>query len=317
MLQPYNDLTRSGSASVSVPLIELDRVAKNFAGRQVLYEVSLALKHGQALALVGRNGSGKSTLLSLLAGLIRPTKGRIIRSKERPVTGYAPEVFPGLKCSPDQYLTSMGRIGGLREAELAPRITRLLEAFHLEPFRASPMAGFSKGMLQKVNLIQSLLQDPELLLLDEPLSGLDLPAQHTLIELLLSQKRSGTAIVFSVHETIMVESLADHVLVLQAGKTAMTMANTGEQLSNASTFIICSNLSQEQQSVLQGMPGCLSLETVSYDGTACTGLTVESTCSDHLLRYVLNAGASVISVEPRRSLSSLREWMNPKRSERG
>lgn len=302
------------SNSLSVPLIELERVTKSFGGRRVLHEVSLTLEHRAALALIGRNGSGKSTLLSVFAGLVQPTHGRIVRSKDKLVIGYAPEAFPGLKFTPEQYLTSMGRIGGLPQEELGPRITKLLEVFHLEPFRFSPMAGFSKGMLQKVNLIQSLLQGPELLLLDEPLSGLDIPAQHSLIELLLEQKQSGTTLIFSVHETLTVEALADSVLVLQAGKTVMKIANKEGLLTKPSTYITCSNLPQEQQSLFTAMPGYISAGAVECHeyGPACTGLTVESSCTDQWLRCVLDAGASVISVEPRSSLSGLREWMDPK-----
>lgn len=309
----FRSISEHRLTDCSGPLIELTRATKVYGGRPVLREVSLAVESGTALALIGRNGSGKSTLLSILAGLTQLTSGAIERSKGTISIGYAPEAFPGLKFSAEQYLRSMGRIGGMPEAGLKERITALLEAFHLEQFRTYPMTSYSKGMLQKVNLIQSLLPKPELLLLDEPMSGLDLPAQHTLIELLQELKQGGTAMVFSVHEPLCVETLADGVHVLQAGQTVMKVSETADLQDKPSTYIMCTAIAPQQKSALAEMPGVICIEAVRDEyGMECSGLTVEREWTDQCLRYVLDAGGSVISVERRRGLSGLMQWMDPK-----
>lgn len=202
-------------------LITLSGVTKIYGRRAVLNEVSLSVEEGTATALIGRNGSGKSTLLAVMAGLLKLSSGVLRQSPPRLRIGYAPEAFTGTKLPAEQYLRHMGRISGIPPAPLERQITELLEAFHLQPFRKEPVVSFSKGMLQKVNLIQSLLGEPQLLLLDEPLSGLDLPAQYTLIDRLQELKRKGTALVLSVHEPLCVEALEAGVHVLQAGRTVM------------------------------------------------------------------------------------------------
>lgn len=299
----------------SLPLIELIRATKLYAGRPVLSEVSLLVKSGTATALIGRNGSGKSTLLSILAGLIGISSGTMVRSGQRFATRYAPEAFPGLKFTAEQYLHNMGRLGGLSSAEVNERMTALLQAFHLTEFRSQSMTGFSKGMLQKVNLIQSLLTRPQLLLLDEPLSGLDLPAQHTLISLLLEMKRSGTALVFSVHEPQMVEALADSVHVLQAGRIVKTIHGPENLRMTPATYIVYKGVSGDVSAVISDLPGFISMQSnLNHAAGECTGVTVSAAASDQCLRLILGAGGSVVSVEPRggSSVGGLEQWMDPK-----
>ncbi|MHA6529080.1 ATP-binding cassette domain-containing protein [Paenibacillus sp. BAC0078] len=300
------------------PLIELIRATKLYAGRPVLSEISLIVMPGTATALIGRNGSGKSTLLSILAGLIGLSSGTAVRSERRLTVGYAPEAFPGLKFSAEQYLLSMGRLCGLPSSEVKVRMTALLQAFHLTEFRSQSMSGFSKGMLQKVNLIQSLLTRPQLLLLDEPLSGLDLPAQHTLINLLLELKRNGTALVFSVHEPQMVEALADSVHVLQAGRTVKTIQGRENLRMTPATYIVYKGVSDEGSVAISCLPGIISIQSgINHAAEECTGVTVSTSASDECLRLILGAGGSVVSVEPRggSSVGGLEQWMDPKAAE--
>lgn len=289
-------------------LIELDRGTKIYGGRTVLKEVSLSVERGVATALIGRNGSGKSTLLAILAGLIKLSSGRWVYRSRALRIGYSPEAFPPLKLSPDQYLHSMGRIAGVSTQEL-----KLLEAFHLEAFRGEPMAGFSKGMLQKVNLIQSLVTQPELLLLDEPMSGLDLPSQHTLIEILREQKKRGAAILFSAHEPLSVEALADHVHVLQAGSTVMRINGQENLMTEPHTYIVCTGFAPFDEKTMTLLPGYISSETVQGPpGKWALGIKVANGTTDSCLLELLRAGRSVLSVETRNGLGALEQWMDPK-----
>lgn len=295
-------------------LISLTGATKIYEGRAVLNEVSLTIGTGSATALIGRNGSGKSTLLAVLAGLLQLSSGILRRSHPKLRIGYAPEAFTGMKLPAEQYLRHMGRLSGVPPAELERQITELLEAFHLQPFRKQPVISYSKGMLQKVNLIQSLLGEPELLLLDEPLSGLDLPAQHILIDRLQELKRKGTALVFSVHEPLCVEALEAGVHVLQAGRTHM-ITSADKLREKSSSCLVCTPLEDNEQQIITGMPGFIAAQSVHTTLAGnCTEWTVDTAYADDFLRYILQHGGSVISVEHRSGRNRLEEWMDPKRS---
>ncbi|WP_052770147.1 ATP-binding cassette domain-containing protein [Paenibacillus sp. IHB B 3415] len=296
------------------PLITLTRGAKRYGGRPVLHEISMIVRPGTATALIGRNGSGKSTLLSILAGLLRLSSGELTYGRQGLTTGYAPEAFPGLKLTAEDYLHDMGRIAGLSRAAAVSRVSELLDIFKLGASRSHPLAGFSKGMLQKVNLIQSLLIRPQLLLLDEPMSGLDLPAQHTLTELLQELKSEGTALVFSVHEPQTVEALADAVYVLQEGRIIRTIHGAENLRAVPSVHIVYTDLPPVEQQAVKALPGVLHMLPPVPDsaGAACTGLTVDQKMSDTCLQQILAAGGSIVSVERLGGLSGITEWMDPK-----
>ncbi|GGF64356.1 ABC transporter ATP-binding protein [Paenibacillus albidus] len=282
-----------------MPLVEVNSIGKCYGKRQVLDGICMRVERGAATALIGRNGSGKSTLLSILAGLIQPTSGQVIYEDPKVTIGYAPEIFPGLKFTPEQYLQSIGRISGLEPLELKRRIGELMERFHLAAYRSHPMPSFSKGMLQKVNLMQSLLMQPKLLLLDEPLSGLDQPAQQQLMELLLERKREGAAIVFTVHEEQMAQALADKIHMLQGGRTVNQITGKEPWQLQRSAYIVCSGLTKGQQLSLASRPGFLSWKEVTEEfGPEHTGFTVKRSVSDDFLREVLGSGGSILSVEP-------------------
>lgn len=295
----------------TLPLVRLNQITKTYAGRSVLEEMSMDVKCGTVTALVGRNGSGKSTLLSILAGLINTSSGIVSRSYSDMVVGYAPETFPAIKLSPDQYLRSMGRISGLAPGKIESGIAELLSTFHLENFRTESMVSFYKGMLQKINLIQSLLTQPALLLLDEPMSGLDLPAMHKLVDLLLTLKQKGTAIVFSVHEMQWVEELADQVHVLQSGKIVTTLKGSENLRVKPTTYIMCTGVSSHEQQRFEDTPGFISFNHDHEFDKEYLGVMVESSTSDEFLRQILSVGGSIHSVEPRGGNNGLEQWMNP------
>lgn len=296
----------------TLPLFTLTNGSKRYGGRPVLNEISMTARPGTATALIGRNGSGKSTLLSILARLLKLSSGELRFHDLRMTTGYAPEAFPGLKLTAEDYLHAMGRMAGLPEGALRSRVSGLLQRFGLEAFRSRPMAGYSKGMLQKVNLIQSVLVRPQLLLLDEPMSGLDLPAQDTLIAMLQELKQEGTALVFSVHEPQIIEALGDEVLVMQEGQVIRTIRGPEHLRSAPGMNIICNGLPEAAEQALKALPGVNSLEQAQDSaGKVCTELNVEQRMSDFCLQQILAAGGSIAAVKPLGGLSDLSEWMDP------
>jgi ABC-type multidrug transport system, ATPase component len=197
-------------------LIELRNVGKWYAaGRPVVQQIDLAVRRGQGLAIRGRNGSGKTTLLKLIAGISRPSAGAIRRAPGLTV-GYAPEQFPRVRFRAEDYLMHLGRIRRIPQPELARRIGELTDLFQLHA--AGPIIHFSKGMAQKVNLMQAVLARPDVLILDEPLSGLDADSQKDFVRLLLRFKEEGAAIIVTGHEPGFEAVWADRTAVIRRGR---------------------------------------------------------------------------------------------------
>jgi ABC-type multidrug transport system ATPase subunit len=172
-------------------LLRLADVSKRYGwGRWVLQGVDLEIPAGQVVAINGANGSGKSTLLRLLIGLTRPTTGTV--SGQPPVIGYVPDRFPpNERLSATEYLTHMGRIRGLPTSVAAARADELMDRLELVGAKHSPLRTLSKGNAQKVALAQALLIQPQLLVLDEPWSGLDVSAHGVLASIHRDRARDG------------------------------------------------------------------------------------------------------------------------------
>ncbi|WP_081756769.1 ATP-binding cassette domain-containing protein [Gorillibacterium massiliense] len=199
--------------------LRLSGVGKKYGSRTVLQDIGFELENGSIMQVKGRNGSGKSTLLQIAAGVSSPTAGeRVISTvpEKRIITGYAPERFPRLRFSPEEYLLLMGRMRGMDAGLLKERIHQLAERLAL-PLKKKRVDILSKGTAQKVNLVQAFLQPPDLLVLDEPFSGLDTGAQETLIRLMDECRELGAIILLTCHEETGAEGLVDRILLLQEG----------------------------------------------------------------------------------------------------
>lgn len=202
--------------------IALRQAGVRYGTARALDAVDLSIAEGETTVLLGRNGSGKSTLLRLLGGLAAPsmgsrTEGR--RADGRPiVVGYAPDRLPVMPFGCAEYVRRLGEVRGMPAAELNRRLAALLDRFGMAAHAGVKLKHCSKGMLQKVNLMQAVIAPPDVLLLDEPLSGLDPRTQRELADSLAELKAEGAAIVFSAHETLLAETLADRAVVLEAGR---------------------------------------------------------------------------------------------------
>ncbi|KAA5836426.1 ABC transporter ATP-binding protein [Saccharopolyspora hirsuta] len=185
---------------------ELVGVVKEYGSRPVLRGVDLAVAAGEVVGVLGTNGSGKSTLLRILAGISRPSSGT---TSGRPRTGYVPDRFPARqRMSALAYLCHLGRISGLPAAEARRRAGAWLERFALAGGPDTPLRDLSKGNAQKVGLVQALLPEPDLLVLDEPWSGLDAATRAVLTEVVGEAAAAGTAVVFTDHRPDFVQSTA-------------------------------------------------------------------------------------------------------------
>jgi ABC-2 type transport system ATP-binding protein len=208
-------------------MLEVDNVGRSYHGIPAVRALSLQAAGGQVIGLLGPNGSGKSTTVKMLVGLLQPTRGVVrwcgtdihqqLREYQR-LFGYVPEeprLYTYLTAA--EYLELVGGLRGIETATLRRRIDRYLELFGLAREQHVPLSAFSKGMRQKVLIAAALLHDPELIVLDEPCSGLDVGSTLILRRLVTALARRGKTIVYSSHVMDMVEKVCDDVLILHHG----------------------------------------------------------------------------------------------------
>jgi len=209
-------------------MLELRNVSKAFRGIVAVDHVTFAARPGDITAYLGPNGSGKSTTMKMIAGLLAQTSGDIlfdgvpiqhdpIAYKQR--IGYVPEE-PHLYAhlSGIEYLTMVGQLRGLAANTTQQKIDGLLRLLSLHGDRHVPISSYSKGMRQKILLSAALLHNPDLILLDEPFSGLDVGTGLVLRSLIQEMASRGKVILFSSHELGTVERVSSHVVILHRGK---------------------------------------------------------------------------------------------------
>jgi ABC-2 type transport system ATP-binding protein len=209
-------------------MLEAQRLMKRFFGAMAVNDVSFVVRRGEVVGYLGPNGSGKSTTARMLTGLIETSSGAVswdgMEIARDPVAfhrrlGYVPEE-PNLYTflSASEYLELVGRLRQLPPRLLSRKIKALLELFGLLHAANQDISSFSKGMKQKVMIIAALLHDPDLLILDEPDSGLDVTATLVLRHLITTLAKRGKAVLYSSHVLELVEKTCDRVIVIHRGK---------------------------------------------------------------------------------------------------
>jgi len=208
-------------------MLELREVTKKFSVFPAVNKVSFRVNPGEVIGYLGPNGAGKSTTIKMLAGLLEPTSGAIefrgagisqdLYSYKKRI-GYVPEnaeIYPHL--SAYDYLLMVGRLRHIPERILKPRIRELMESFELSFEMDMAISSYSKGMVQKVLISSALLHDPEILLLDEPLSGLDVTTGRVIKDLVRMLAGSGRIIVYSSHVLEVVEKVCSRAIIIHKG----------------------------------------------------------------------------------------------------
>lgn len=218
-------------------LVEIKNLHKVYRGKRghrvtALAGLDLEVMPGEIFGFLGPNGAGKSTTIKTLVGLIQPTSGTatinglpVNDPETRRRIGFLPEnpsFYEGL--SAREYLELVGKIFGMAPADLAREVARVLELLDLQHAAQRPIRGYSKGMVQRLGLAQALLHDPDLYILDEPMSGLDPLGRALVKRIMLSLKEQGKTVFFSTHVTSDVEAVCDRLAVIVQGKVrAVTM----------------------------------------------------------------------------------------------
>lgn len=207
-------------------MLKIESVSKKFGKKEALSDVDLELEAG-IYGLLGDNGAGKSTLMRLLVGVDTPTRGRILyegedisqlKEKYRGLLGYMPQefaVFPGFTAG--EFLTYMGALKGLSKRELKEKIPRVLAFVNLEDVKDKKVSTFSGGMKRRVGIAQALLNDPKILILDEPTAGLD-PGERIRFSNILSNMSKDKIILFSTHIISDIEAITKNIIILNDGK---------------------------------------------------------------------------------------------------
>lgn len=200
----------------SMEVVRLEHISKKYEGRTILNRINKTFIKGCSVAFVGHNGCGKSTLLKILSGLVVPTAGKVEYS--RPLLfHYVPERFSPTALTARKFLLRMGAMDGLKRHEVQRRIETLGDDFFLDELLDLPMRSLSKGSLQKIGVIQAFLRKPDVLLLDEPLSGQDTASQKVFIEKVNRLREQDVMIFMSCHEKKLVEAIAEEVYTIQNG----------------------------------------------------------------------------------------------------
>jgi ABC-2 type transport system ATP-binding protein len=213
---------------VGPPLLETHRLTKRFHGITVVNDVSFAIRRGEVVGYLGPNGSGKTTTLRMLTGLLEPSDGRIMFEGHpldsawnafRQSIGYVPEepsVYRFL--SGREYLELISAVRRMPAAHTKRLLEPLAELFGVRDAFEQPMSSYSKGMTQKILLIAALFHNPDLLILDEPESGLDILSGLVLRQLVLELAARGKAILYSSHVLEAVQKTCGRIIVLHRGR---------------------------------------------------------------------------------------------------
>lgn len=211
--------------------IEIRNLVKTFKGKKrtsvdALTDISLTIEQGEVFGFLGPNGAGKSTTIKCLLGLIRATSGTatimgepIGSTASRMKVGFLPE-NPAFYdyLSAEEYLQFVGKSFGMPPALLVERSDEALKLLELWDARKRQMRGYSKGMVQRVGLAQTLIHDPDVYILDEPMSGLDPIGRALVKDIILELKKRGKSVFFSTHITDDVEKVCDRVAVINKGR---------------------------------------------------------------------------------------------------
>jgi ABC-2 type transport system ATP-binding protein len=210
------------------PVITIEHLFKNYGNKPVLKDINLEVYPGQVIGYIGPNGAGKSTTVKILCGLITDYEGEVkVKGYDlkndtlevKKIIGYVPEMAELYDVlTPMEFLKFSGALYGMDENLCEDRIIRILAAFDLAANMHDRMDSFSKGMRQKVLLASGLLHNPDIIILDEPLSGLDANSVIIIKELISRLAKEGKSIFYCSHMMDIVEKVSDHIVLIDEGR---------------------------------------------------------------------------------------------------
>jgi ABC-2 type transport system ATP-binding protein len=278
-------------------MLTLDAVSKTFGAVRAVDALSFEVNPGEIFALLGPNGAGKSTTLRMIAGIIDPDEGRIIRS--HPFTNDRLQDAARMSYMPEERglyrdisiadtILYFGRLRGLSPEQARSAARYWLERFEIADRVKEKLNALSKGNQQKVQFITAILHNPALAILDEPFSGFDPINQELFSDVIRELRNTGMAILLSAHQMDLVERIADRILLLRNGKTA--------RFGTIDEFRRQASASERVKLVYQEVPDAevlaelANLGSVSHDGTTVSVAYAETVLLHPILEIAGRAG---------------------------
>ncbi|HEU0001569.1 MAG TPA: ABC transporter ATP-binding protein, partial [Ktedonobacteraceae bacterium] len=204
----------------------VDSINKSFAQLHVIKDLSMEVREGSIFGFLGPNGAGKTTTMRMILDILRPDSGHItwngrdVREVPRRSWGYLPEergLYP--KVSVEDQLVFLARLHGLSKSAAHQHLDEWLERFQISSYRKKKVEELSKGNQQKIQFMAAIVHDPEILIMDEPFSGLDPVNANVLKDALLEMRNRGKTLIFSTHQLEQVEEMCEDILIINKGQT--------------------------------------------------------------------------------------------------
>ena len=277
-------------------VVDLSRVTKRFGPNLAVDDLSFGLKKGEMFGLLGPNGAGKTTTIRMMLDIFKPDSGQVsvfdgpMNEAKKNRIGYMPEERGLYREMPlERSLAYLGALKGLSVAEVRERAEGYLERFDLIQHRTKKIKELSKGMQQKAQIIATILHRPELLIIDEPFSGLDPVNTELVKDLLRELNESGVTVIMSTHQMHQVEELCDRILLVNQGRRVL-YGNLAEVRRRFSGHEVLVQTSDPRPEVLAGVPGVA--EVLPHNGAIKLRLD-DDTSPNQVLRALLAADMDV------------------------
>ena len=264
-------------------IIVLENVTKKYDKDIIFSNVSLNINKGESIAIVGKNGKGKSTFLRVISGLTKIEEGNITYSRKLKFN-FVPENFTKLNITAREYISLIADIEGINKKDLKEKLGYLIKEFFLEDMMDTPIKFLSKGTIQKVSVLQALLTKPDVLLLDEPLSGQDIASQRNFIKMVKSLIRNGVTVLMACHETLLIKELSNRVLEID-NKSINEVSKDDLEDINVSTMVFVNDIG------LKSFLDENSEKVISFnEEEGKVTIKVSSDISNEFLKEIINHG---------------------------
>ena len=277
-------------------VVETHHLSKNFASVKAVDDVSFAVEQGEIFGLLGPNGAGKTTIIRLALDLFKPDQGQVsilggpMTQAKKNRIGYMPEERGLYQDLPlERVLVYLAALKGVSQHEARQRLPAYLERFDLMQYRKKKIKELSKGMQQKAQIIATILHQPELIIIDEPFSGLDPLNTRLVKELLLELNQKGATIIMSTHQMFQVEELCRRILLVHRGRNVLygELEQIRRQFSGNTILV-------RSPQPLPELPGVESIQ--AHNSTQRLALTAETT-PQMLLQELVQRGVALEKFE--------------------
>ncbi|MCL7474755.1 MAG: ABC transporter ATP-binding protein [Methanosarcinales archaeon] len=283
-------------------VITAKRLIKTYNGQRAVDGIDFQVGKGEVFGIIGPNGAGKTTTLKMISGLIPPTQGQTLMNGQvvsidniaiKKIIGYLPEdspLYENMKTR--DYLRFFAAIHDIGKEEADRRIDKLLQQLNLKEGNKR-LGTFSKGMKRKVAIARSLINDPQILIYDEPASGLDPQTAHYIIGFIRTMKDRGKTIIFSGHNLAQVENICDRVLIMKGGIVAAygTIAELKEQYGTTTYSITYESGGSTQIQTIRDMDEMnRAVRDIVNDGGSITDVSVEESDLEEIFLGLVGVG---------------------------